>query len=289
MIAVGFLVSYDFELLKIAIPLVYEPADVIVLGIDKNRTSFTGKPFSYDENFKLWVKDLDIEKKVRWVEDEFYQASLSPMQNETRERNKLFESIAANWYIQLDADEYFIDFPGFIRFLKANEQGNPPLAKLSISVNWKTVYKSSVDGFFLIGGKMEQMSIATNIPIYDSGRTQYEANVIHSPSILIHQSWGRSEGEVMLKLTNWSHAHDFDADAFYKKWFNCNKENYRKYKNFHPLYPVLWENLELRQEANIKDLVRHYQLYPPVSPLPSAASGLRNLLSRAKKIIRRKF
>lgn len=35
-IQVGFLMSYDYELLKISIPLVYEEADHITIALDKN-------------------------------------------------------------------------------------------------------------------------------------------------------------------------------------------------------------------------------------------------------------
>ena len=114
-VAVGFLVAYDYEMLKISLPLVYGSADKIFLGIDENRVSFTGKKFDFDETFKDWVAHFDRHSKIEWVEEEFYLPSLTPMENETRERNLLFANApSATWYIQIDADEYFLDFPAFI-------------------------------------------------------------------------------------------------------------------------------------------------------------------------------
>ena len=37
---VGFLVSYDYELLKNSLPRVYEESDTIILAIDKERKKF---------------------------------------------------------------------------------------------------------------------------------------------------------------------------------------------------------------------------------------------------------
>mgnify|MGYP007128966661 CR=1 FL=1 len=51
MIAVGFLIAYDYEYLKYSLPCVYNSADKIILAIDSNRNTLTGNNFQFDENF----------------------------------------------------------------------------------------------------------------------------------------------------------------------------------------------------------------------------------------------
>ena len=58
-IQVGFLISYDYELLKNALPRVYDDADTIFLAIDKQRKTWNGASFSINDSFFLWIKEFD--------------------------------------------------------------------------------------------------------------------------------------------------------------------------------------------------------------------------------------
>ena len=60
-IKVGFCVAYDWELLKNSIPRVYNAADTICLSIDKNRTSWSGKKYDFDES-AFQLSDAEIRK-----------------------------------------------------------------------------------------------------------------------------------------------------------------------------------------------------------------------------------
>ena len=118
-IQVGFLVSYDYELLKNSLPRVYEESDTIILAIDKERKTWNGDSFSINDSFFAWIKEIDILNKVSIYEDDFYVADLSTMECEVRERKMLSEKMGiGNWLIQLDADEYFIDFEGFVNVVE---------------------------------------------------------------------------------------------------------------------------------------------------------------------------
>lgn len=46
-IKVGFCVAYDWNLLHVSIPKIYDDADVICLSIDKNRRSWAGLRYSW--------------------------------------------------------------------------------------------------------------------------------------------------------------------------------------------------------------------------------------------------
>ena len=47
-IQVGFLMSYDYELLKNSIPLVYADADSITIALDENQRTWSGHRFEVD-------------------------------------------------------------------------------------------------------------------------------------------------------------------------------------------------------------------------------------------------
>ena len=118
-IKTGFLVAYDYEMLKKAIPCIYNASDIICLCIDENRITWGGNKFNIEFSFFDWLNDFDIDKKIVVYEDKFYNANLSPMQMETAQRNKMAEYLGLDgWHIQLDVDEYFINFDQFVQVLK---------------------------------------------------------------------------------------------------------------------------------------------------------------------------
>ena len=71
-IQVGFLISYDYILLKNALPQVYDYSDSIFLAIDKNRKTWNGANFTIDNSFFDWIKEIDVANKIEIYEDQFY-------------------------------------------------------------------------------------------------------------------------------------------------------------------------------------------------------------------------
>jgi hypothetical protein len=63
-IHVGFLLSYDYDKLKLSIPPVYKAADRIFLAIDENLNTWSGNKFEIDDSFFKWLDEFDTEKKV---------------------------------------------------------------------------------------------------------------------------------------------------------------------------------------------------------------------------------
>ena len=51
MIKVGYLISYDYELLFSSLPTVYDESDEIFLAIDKDRRTWAGNNFSLPSTF----------------------------------------------------------------------------------------------------------------------------------------------------------------------------------------------------------------------------------------------
>ena len=114
-IQVGFLFSYDYEKLKISIPLVYDDADAIFIAVDEEYRTWSGEVFKVEDQFFEWLNQYDSQKKITIYRDNFYVPELSAIENDNRERHRLSLKMGiGNWLIQVDSDEYFIDFKKLI-------------------------------------------------------------------------------------------------------------------------------------------------------------------------------
>ncbi|PIQ22096.1 MAG: hypothetical protein COW65_05215 [Cytophagales bacterium CG18_big_fil_WC_8_21_14_2_50_42_9] len=255
MIKVGYCVAYDWRMLQNSIPPVYNQADIICLSIDRNRQSWTGESFSWDEDaFQMLISELDPLKKIKIYEDAFYNPDLLPMQNEVNQRNKIAAFMGeGGWHIQLDTDEYFTDFPGFVNYLKEYKSNR----KVNICCPLINLYKITAGGILWIKpnsfSQVEYIQIATQYPDYEYGRRNGNFNILTKFPIL-HQSWARSENEIWEKLKNWGHAKDFDIKRYFLQWKQVDSTNYTSYKNFHHLYPETWPALELKRTDDKVDL-----------------------------------
>ncbi|MFP9098289.1 hypothetical protein ACLI09_04485 [Flavobacterium sp. RHBU_24] len=250
-INVGILVSYDYELLKNAIPPIYEHADTITLAIDEGLRTWKGGTFTIDPSIFTWIETFDTQNKITIYRDDFYTPELSPLENETRERNMLAARMGEGWTIQLDADEYFINFKGLVDFLKKNRsfKGRPT----QVSALWITLFKQVEDGILYIKNP-EPFPLATNNPDYKKGRNTRQYRVI-VPFLVLHQSWARTEEEIAKKLANWGHANDFNTNEYVAFWKGLNKDNYAAARNFHPMNPKWWTKLEFAEGGGIQEVL----------------------------------
>lgn len=261
-IAVGFLVAYDYAFLYHALPLVYADSDKIVLTIDSGYKTLTGKNYQVDPFFFDWVKTFDTENKISWLRKAFYNEDLSPTQVIMCMRNEMLNAMSpADWYVQLDSDEYFLDFKGFVQYLKQMPHSDHIQLVLC---KWRTLFKQTPGGYLTIGGTAEEVPIAINRPHNTSERSHNEATIIQSQFFILHQSWARSRDEIAKKIVNWSHTLDFNTDEFYGFWMGCNERNYRWQRHFHPLHPPIWPFLEFVPASSIDALIDYYIQYPPM-------------------------
>jgi len=170
-IKVGFCVAYDWLLLKNSIPRIYANADEICLSIDKNRTSWSGKKYDFDEaDFRNFITQIDKNNKIKIYEDTFYNPEKSPIENDNFQRNKMAAFMGkGGWHIQIDADEYFLDFNGFVEFLiRINNNPKPTDKPVNISVNLIPLIKKTKEGYIFVDfekQKFETAPFATNTPI----------------------------------------------------------------------------------------------------------------------------
>jgi hypothetical protein len=279
MIIVGFLVAYDYPLLQYSIPLVYAEANRIVLSVDAEWKTWSGRPFSIAKYFLDWLSEIDTDHKIVWEKGNYADINKNPLDNETQQRNDMFRNHPGyDWYIQLDADEYFIHFKQFVEYLNTIDDKQ----QVNVSVCLKTIYKQIANTFFQVGGKMETVGVATNHPSYTKGRFVEKCKEIKTSYVLLHQSWGRSENDVRHKLRNWGHRDDLNPEMFLQVWKRCNKFTYVLYRYFHPLHAPIWPYLEQVKAESISALIDHYRHHPliekPVPPLTWPQKLIKKLL-----------
>ena len=79
------------------------------------------------------------------------------------------------------------------------------------------------------------MPIATNVPIYEYGRKNGHFNH-QSPFFMVHDTWARSEEEILQKIQNWGHKTDFDVMKYFEFWngtWNCDERILRMQSHSH--------------------------------------------------------
>ncbi len=258
-IQVGFLVSYDYELLRNSLPQIYKESDTIFLAVDKDRKTWNGAVIEIKEDFFQWIKYFDVDSKIEIYEDHFYCPELTAMQCEVRERKMLAEKMGVgNWLVQLDADEYFLDFKSFVAFLKSKNYllNNPAKTPVQISPFLINLYKR-VEGGFLYVDQATKIMAVTNYPDYKLGRNT-KKKVIYQDSLILHECLSRTKEELLMKFSNWGHDVDIDVHSFIEKWELVNEKNYKSMSNFFYLEPHKWKSLEFVKGTTFSEIFDNF-------------------------------
>lgn len=258
-IHVGFLLSYDYEKLKLSIPPVYKAADKIFIAEDINKNTWTGNKFSVDDSFYTWLKEIDVDHKIEFYRDNFYIPELTGIQNDTRERHMLSLKMGiGNWLIQVDSDEYFLDFDDFVKKLRKHDSflDNPQKHPVQIAGFHVDIYKYLEDGLLYVKDTCKVL-VATNYPNYKLARQSRE-RIIYVNSLVFHESLARTEKELEFKLKNWGHSHEIN-DEFLAKWKKANKDNYKEIKDVFYLDSTQWSSLGYINTKNFNEFKNHLE------------------------------
>lgn len=260
MIKVGYLVSYDYELIFNSLPTIYNDADSIYLAIDENRSTWSGNNFTISSEFFNRIRSFDKEKKIVIYEDDFYVPELSSMDNEIRERNLLLKKMGEGWLIQLDADEYVCNFNSLANQLRKKKYLTKLywLLPVTLSGYWVILFKKNNEGFFQITNRTP-FNFITNFPKYTGARKNLNYTNINIGSLVLHQAYAREPEEIYQKLKNWGHKDDFDTEKFFNFWSSINTTNYKQVENYHPVVSGLWEKLEFKSTISIEELLSIYK------------------------------
>ena len=279
MIKVGFLLSYDYQYIFTALDEVYHEADLIVMSYDIDGKTWAGNSIHIPESFFDEVKKHDSENKISFYADHFFLPNHSPMELETRQRNKMAKAMQlGGWHIQIDSDEYAYDFKKLANFLRRNSflLRKPEKTPVTFLVNFVTLFKRDAEGFFVIKPYKEACYLVTNQPEYIHARvTKNDKNYFLNYN-LIHQSWARNESEIRQKINNWGHKNDFNTNVFFDMWEKLSKSNYLEYQNFHPLDEASWESIEFVEAKNVENFISAFQRVHP-------QEKIKNPLSRTKR------
>lgn len=258
-IKLGMTVAYDWEYLKLSLPLAYKHADKICLALDQDRISWSGTPYPFnDSEFFQFVKEIDCESKIDIYQDNFHIGKLDPMSNEVRQRRLMADRLGeGGWHLQLDTDEYIPNFKEFCHYLRLFKTKRKTTVSLPLITLWKqtkdAVYYVKHDDFFTY----DLCPIATNAPEYKHGRL-CGWFTITKPFYVLHQSWARKPDEIRTKISNWGHSHDFDTDKYFELWNSVNENNYKSVANFHPFLPSIWPKLGNISCKNIAELIENH-------------------------------
>ena len=247
-IHVGFLLSYDYDKLKKSIPPVYKEADAIFIAMDHKNRTWSGETFEVDPAFFEWLEAFDVDNKIQLYKDDFYDADLIGIENDNRERHMLSLKMGiGNWLVQIDSDEYFVDFANYVKDLRRFDSylDNPEKNNIQIAAYLINLYKYTDNGVLFI-----------KEPTRNTRK-----RIVYTQNILLHESIARDEAELVLKLDNWGHNIEVhDKEAFLEKWRTTNKSNYKKRENFFYIEPEKWKHLEFCEGNTIEEIRKNINL-----------------------------
>lgn len=239
-ISLGILVSYDYEFLKISLPLIYDQVGFILLAIDKNQMTWKGEKFLISDSFFQWIETFDLEKKIHFYRYEV-DFTIPSMEIETHLRNEMGKQMPpSDWYMQIDTDEYILNKENLFSELADIETNSN--TQIMIYMKSLPMFKSDENNIFLID-VAENCPILTNIPNYHLARISHSAQKKYSDIYFLHQSWDRKEDEILMKIKNWGHNSDFNIYEYFNFWKTINTFNYKYIYNFHPVHPEKWTRL----------------------------------------------
>ena len=263
------LISYDAHYLPKSIEKYYNYVDEVVLGLDKNRVTWSKNSFSFDEQ-KLWseLSQIDGDGKISIVEEDFVQSEVA-IENDNYERNFLKDQCSHDWIFSFDADEmlvnpkqFFYDFCPLVEDYRETHD---------ICMTWATPYKeigdttlviAEEDGSPFFGENQGVVTSKNNTFTYARWTNQSAAgtNRILSPLVALHYSLCRKSEDLHEKIHNIGHSNIVEEDPFYKIWSQVDMENYKQLKNFKTsgLGGAQWPSLEPIETQFLFEYVQQY-------------------------------
>lgn len=260
------LISYDAEYLPESISRYYDYVDEIILGLDKDRITWSRNSFSFDEE-ALWAElsKIDGDNKIVVVEEDFHQSNVA-IENDNYERNFLKSFCSHDLVLSIDADEHLLNAKTFFNnYCPIVEKYTN---KLDVCMTWATPYKiigdtalviCNLDGSPFFGENQGFMSNRNSTYVY-ARWTELSArggNRVISPLIALHWSLCREEDKLRQKVHNIGHSDIAEKDPFFNVWKSVTLENYSNYRNFKTsgLGTAQWPAL---RPVKVTDLEHYY-------------------------------
>lgn len=263
------LISYDAHYLPKSIERYYNYVDEIVLGLDKNRVTWSKNPFSFDED-KLWseLSRIDGDGKISIVEEDFVQSDVA-IENDNYERNFLKNECSHDWIFSFDADEMLVNAKDFFfNFLPLVENYRE---SHDICMTWATPYKeiddttlviAEEDGSPFFGENQAVVTSKNNTFTYARWTNQSAGggNRILSPLVALHFSLCRNTEDLHQKIHNIGHSDIVEEDPFYRIWSQVDLNNFGELRNFKTsgLGGAQWPKLEPIETQHLYQYIEQY-------------------------------
>jgi hypothetical protein len=263
------LISYDASYLAESIKTYYNYVDEIILGLDKDRISWSRNKFSFDED-ALWkeLSAIDGDGKIEIVEGNFHRSGV-PIENDNHERNFLKEHCSNDWIFSFDADEMLVNADDFFnKYCPLVEN-----YKADLLFYWILPYKRLNDEEVLVISKADRKTLPNNEVqgfVTDKENTftycrwTNNQNRLQSPLVILHWSFCRPKKELDLKVNNFGHSIESKKDPFYDIQASIDETNWQQLQNFKTsnMGPQ-WESLIKLKESNLNDYIKQQadQLY----------------------------
>ena len=266
------LISYDANMfLADSIKRYYNYVDEIILGIDKDRVTWSGNDFSIDED-SLWssLSQIDGDNKISIIEENFHQSEVA-IEYDNYERNFLKAQCSHDWIFSFDADEMLVNTKKF--FLEYCPLVENYYNKVDICMVWATPYKKLEDE----SGKSHTLIIANedDTPFFGENQgvvTSKDSTFVYarwtdksssgakrlmSPLVALHWSLCRPEKELHEKIHNIGHSDLVEKDPFYQIWTQVTWENYHELQDFKTsgLGGAQWPKLSAVPDEHVEDYI----------------------------------
>ena len=241
------LISYDANrFLPKSIERYYNYVDEIILGIDKDRITWSGNDFSIDED-ALWseLSQIDGEGKISIIEEDFHKSEVA-IENDNYERNFLKEQCSHDWIFSFDADEVLVNAKEF--FYDFCPIAEPYMYKRDLCMTWATPYKIVKDDednsqCLFIANTDDTPFFGENQGVVTSKDSTFTYarwtdksgsgdNRLMTPLVALHWSLCRPDQELHEKIHNIGHSDLVEQDPFYKIWSQVTWENFHELENF---------------------------------------------------------
>ena len=251
------LISYDADLLPSSIRSYYDYVDEIVLGLDKDRKTWSKDDFSFDED-KLFstLKTIDVNDKILIEEQSFSTNSDASIKNDNYERNYLKDQCSHDWIFSFDADEVLLNPKDF--FYKFCPLAERYKNQVDLCMSWITPYKQIDDYTLLITEEdgspfaRESQGVVTSKDstfVYSrwTDKSVQGHNRVLSPLYSLHYNLCRNN------ITHPGKEKDLDT------WNKVSLDNYSNLRNFRTESNVVqWPKLTKVKTVELTEYILEY-------------------------------
>jgi len=235
------LISYDASYLAKSIKTYYKYVDEIILGLDKDRITWSNNSFSFDEK-ALWaeLQELDADNKISIIEENFHKSAIA-IENDNYERNFLKKHATNDWIISIDADEQLLNAKEF--FYDYCPLVEKYAKRADVLMTWATPYKLIDETLLVIANTDNTPFFGENQGVLTHKNNTYTyarwtdisaggSNRLASPLVAVHWSLCRDKADLHTKIHNIGHSDIVEKDPFYKIWDQVTLDNYSNLHNF---------------------------------------------------------